>query len=113
MTNHKHGCAGPTGSVPSAGALTPREGEVARLVAGGHTNKEIARTLGVGITTAKWHVSRILAKLGLQGRVQLAVYARDHLFPRGLPAPVAWPEGPPEGPPAGQAAGRRVPPHPQ
>jgi DNA-binding NarL/FixJ family response regulator len=59
--------------------LTAREREVARLVAGGQTNKEIARTLGVTPATAKWHVSQILTKLGLQGRVQLAVYAHDHL----------------------------------
>lgn len=62
----------------SLAALTPREREVAALVAQGHTNAEIARVLGVSRTTAKWHVSQILQKLGLSERVQLAVYAHEH-----------------------------------
>lgn len=58
--------------------LSARERHVAALVACGYTNAEIARTLVVTPTTAKWHVSQILRKLGLRGRVQLAVCAREH-----------------------------------
>lgn len=60
------------------GGLTRRERNVAALVAEGHTNTEIAAVLGLSPTTAKWHVSQILQKLGLRGRVQLAVYAREN-----------------------------------
>ena len=57
--------------------LSPRERDVARLVARGLTNGEIARDLGISPLTAKWHVSEILRKLGLARRVQLALRVRD------------------------------------
>jgi len=56
-------------------ALSPRETEVLRLLAGGLTNKEMALTLAVGEKTIKTHVSRILGKLGVQSRTQAALYA--------------------------------------
>ncbi len=77
---------GPLAAAVLTAGLTPREREVAGLVAEGHTNAEIARLLGVSPTTAKWHVSQILQKLGLRRRVQIAVYARDHGL---LPPPQA------------------------
>jgi predicted ATPase/DNA-binding CsgD family transcriptional regulator/transcriptional regulator with XRE-family HTH domain len=55
--------------------LTPREQEVARLVAEGASNRQIAETLVIGERTAETHISNILAKLGLQTRVQLAAWA--------------------------------------
>lgn len=55
--------------------LTGREREVLRLVARGWGNTRIGRELGITPGTAKVHVARILAKLGLSGRVQAAVYA--------------------------------------
>lgn len=55
--------------------LTEREAEVLRLIAGGRSNKEIARDLGIGEETAKSHVSNILSKLGLASRTQAALYA--------------------------------------
>ena len=56
-------------------ALSPRETDVLRLLAGGLTNKEMAQTLAVGEKTIKTHVSRILGKLGVQSRTQAALYA--------------------------------------
>jgi two-component system, NarL family, response regulator LiaR len=56
-------------------ALTERETEVLRLVARGQSNKEIARNLAISDKTAKTHVGNILAKLGLPGRTQAALYA--------------------------------------
>jgi DNA-binding NarL/FixJ family response regulator len=56
-------------------ALSPRETEVLRLLAGGRTNKEMARELAIGEKTIKTHVSRILGKLGVQSRTQAALYA--------------------------------------
>lgn len=52
--------------------LSPRELEVARLAANGLSNPAIAADLFVSVATVKTHVSHILAKLGLQSRVQLA-----------------------------------------
>lgn len=56
-------------------ALSPREREILREIAGGASNKEIARTLGIAETTVKVHVQHILRKLNLSSRVQAAVYA--------------------------------------
>ena len=52
--------------------LTPREREVATLVASGCSNKEIGRQLGLTLGTVKHYVHCILDKTGLPGRVALA-----------------------------------------
>lgn len=56
--------------------LSEREAEVARLVASGHTNREIANRLAVGVPTVKKHVTRTLQKTGLPNRTALAVAIR-------------------------------------
>ena len=56
-------------------ALTERETEVLRLLAQGHSNKQIARALNNTEQTIKSHVSRILSKLGVQSRTQATLYA--------------------------------------
>ncbi|UFS96018.1 response regulator [Nocardia huaxiensis] len=53
--------------------LTEREGEVALAVATGAGNAEIARTLHMSESTVKVHISRIIAKLGLENRTQIAI----------------------------------------
>jgi len=53
--------------------LTPAEVRVAEFVAKGHTNPEIARCLHVSPRTVQSHVSRILGKLGLATRSEIAV----------------------------------------
>jgi NarL family two-component system response regulator LiaR len=69
-------------AVEGAEALTERETDVLRLLAGGQANKEIAASLGIGEKTVKTHVSNILAKLGVQSRTQAALYAaRTGLVP--------------------------------
>jgi len=55
--------------------LTQREEEVLILVAKGKSNKEIGEALYLSIPTVKTHVSNILRKLSLQGRMQAALYA--------------------------------------
>jgi DNA-binding NarL/FixJ family response regulator len=55
--------------------LTPREREVLDLVAGGLTNKQIARELGIEPGTVKAHVEKVIAKLGVMDRTQAAVFA--------------------------------------
>jgi DNA-binding CsgD family transcriptional regulator len=52
--------------------LTPRELEVLALIAAGRTNREIAESLFVSEKTAGHHVSSILRKLGVRGRVEAA-----------------------------------------
>lgn len=55
--------------------LSARERDVLRLIARGLENAEIGQELGISPRTAKNHVSRILAKLGLPNRIQAAIYA--------------------------------------
>jgi pimeloyl-ACP methyl ester carboxylesterase/DNA-binding CsgD family transcriptional regulator len=56
-------------------SLTPREREIASLVAQGKSNRELADTLVVSERTVEWHVSNILSKLGLHSRSQITVWA--------------------------------------
>ncbi len=60
------------------GGLTSRERDVARLVAQGKSNREVAETLVLSERTVEDHVSHILAKLGFAGRVQIAAWAIAH-----------------------------------
>jgi len=55
--------------------LTAREFEVARLIALGLTNGEIATELSIATRTASSHVEHILAKLGLARRAEVAAWA--------------------------------------
>jgi NarL family two-component system response regulator LiaR len=55
--------------------LTERELEIARLVAQGKSNREIAQELVISEKTVKTHVSNILGKLNLEDRTQLAIHA--------------------------------------
>jgi DNA-binding NarL/FixJ family response regulator len=63
----------PSGARPES--LTPREVEILRLVARGHTNREIAGSLILAVGTIKVHVEHILDKLGVNDRTQAAVRA--------------------------------------
>ncbi|TDD61134.1 response regulator transcription factor [Actinomadura rubrisoli] len=58
-------------------ALSPREGEVVAAVARGCGNAEIAEELSMTVATVKAHVSRVLDKLGLDNRTQIALLAHD------------------------------------
>ena len=62
-------------TVPPTAALTDRELSVLRLVAGGYSNKEIARTLFLAEGTVKNYVSDILDKLGTRDRTRAVLKA--------------------------------------
>jgi DNA-binding CsgD family transcriptional regulator len=66
--------------------LTPREREVAALLAEGLSNGEIARRLYISTKTASVHVSNILAKLDMTSRTEVATWAvRSGLVPPAGP----------------------------
>ena len=59
------------------GTLSPREYDVALAVARGRPTREIAAELFMSVATVKAHVSRILTKLDLTNRTQIALLAHD------------------------------------
>jgi len=65
------------------GALTEREAEVARLIALGHSNKEIAARLAISVKTVETHKARSLEKLDLRSRADLVRYALQHGWMKG------------------------------
>jgi len=72
--------ARPTGQILDR--LTDRQRDVFQLLLAGHSNKEIARELGVLEGTVKVHVRAIMQKLGVRNRTQVAVVAaRSGCFP--------------------------------
>src|SRR4029453_2457545 len=62
---------------PRVNGLTGREREVVRLVALGHTNREIAEILFLSIRTVETHRARIQKRLGLASRAGLVRWALD------------------------------------
>ncbi|MEC3953368.1 response regulator transcription factor [Nocardia sp. CDC153] len=55
--------------------LTDRERDVLRLMAQGHNNSEIAKTLFIGVSTVKTHINSLFGKLGVRDRGQAIAYA--------------------------------------
>ena len=72
----------PDGASPASGpagmALTPREGEVLRLLAAGLSDREIAERLFISPRTAGYHVSNLLGKLGVDSRTGAVAFALRH-----------------------------------
>ena len=70
--------------------LTPRQNELLRLLAAGHTNTQIARQLGISEGTVRTHLENIYQKLGVSSRTAAVTRA----FPDRMvqdPSPAAWP----------------------
>jgi len=72
-----------SGEEPSTDPLSRRESEVIKLIAEGHTSKEIAALLVISENTVERHRANVLVKLGLRNKVDLTRYA----IRRGLVAP--------------------------
>ncbi|MGC0379020.1 response regulator [Streptomyces sp. SAI-229] len=63
------------GEEPPERLVTPREEEVLKLVAEGHSSKEIAELLFISVKTVQRHRENLLHKLGLRDRLELTRYA--------------------------------------
>jgi two-component system, NarL family, response regulator NreC len=76
---------------PAVGGLTPKETDVLRLLALGHTNAEIAQLLGTSLRTIETHRAHIHQKLDRHNRAQLVRFALDagllRLDDSGAPSP--------------------------
>lgn len=68
----------PVAEPENADDLSPREADVLRLIAAGHSNREIAKKLFVGEATVKSHINRIFTKTGCRDRAQAVQYAFTH-----------------------------------
>lgn len=66
----------PTATV--ANQLSERELDIARSIAKGHTNHEIAAELFISLSTVKTHITRIQTKLGVRNRVEIAAWAWEN-----------------------------------
>ncbi|MFD6099071.1 response regulator [Nocardiopsis flavescens] len=70
-----------------AAALTPRERQVLALLGRGETDRDIARLLGVAPSTVKTHLDSLRTRLGVHGRVHLALLAHRAGLTDHPPAP--------------------------
>jgi DNA-binding NarL/FixJ family response regulator len=64
---------------PASGTLTVRERQILEHIAGGNSNKQIARLLGISELTVKSHCGRLFKRLGVTDRTQAAVWATKYL----------------------------------
>jgi DNA-binding NarL/FixJ family response regulator len=58
--------------------LTPRETEVLKLIAQGHTNQQIAAALSLSVKTVEWHRTNLMSKLNAHTAADLVRYAVQH-----------------------------------
>jgi DNA-binding NarL/FixJ family response regulator len=65
--------------------LTPREREVAELLARGRSTRQIAADLVISVATVRVHVDHLMAKLGLHSRTQVALWVRGRAATPGQP----------------------------
>ncbi len=61
-----------------ASQLSERELDIARAIAKGRTNQEIAAELFISLSTVKTHITRIQDKLGVRNRVEIAAWSWEH-----------------------------------
>lgn len=64
---------------PAGDPLTRRQREIASLIARGSSNRDIASELSISERTVETHVGKLLKRLGLRSRSQVAAWAREHL----------------------------------
>jgi DNA-binding NarL/FixJ family response regulator len=71
----ERGTPGDTGVPDAYDTLTDREKQVLKLVAEGHSNKEVAEMLGISVKTAMSHREHVMTKLGVHNRTELIRFA--------------------------------------
>jgi DNA-binding CsgD family transcriptional regulator len=72
--------------------LSPRETEILRYIAAGHTTRELSAALNIAESTAEWHISNILVELGAAGRAEaVAIGLREGLLEPEKRAPESSP----------------------
>lgn len=76
---------------PPLHLLTRREQEIAALIGGGASNKQIARVLDISDRTVKSHLTTIFQKLGIADRLRLALYMNANLS--AISPSVGWKAG--------------------
>jgi LuxR family maltose regulon positive regulatory protein len=64
-----------------------READVARLLTAGHSNRDLAQTLGMAPDTVKWHLKNIFGKLGVSNRTQAVLRLQEIGLSSGAPRP--------------------------
>ena len=64
-----------TAPKPARPLLTPRETEILRMVAEGHSSKQIAHALAIAEPTVKFHIRSLFNKLGADNRAQAVALA--------------------------------------
>jgi DNA-binding NarL/FixJ family response regulator len=78
----------PAGGADAAGSrLSQRELDIARNVARGRTNQEIAAELFISLSTVKTHITRIQGKLGVRNRVEIAAWSWENRVMDTRPGP--------------------------
>ncbi|WP_431893679.1 response regulator [Micromonospora haikouensis] len=89
----------PAATRAAVATLTARERDVLACLGLGLSNQQLADRLAMAESTAKTHVSRVLAKLDLRSRVQAAIVAQELSLPAPPPPPHVPPLVPPRHPP--------------
>jgi DNA-binding NarL/FixJ family response regulator len=59
-----------TRAIPVTGTLSPRQLEIIRLIANGQSDKEIAKRLGISVTTVRTHLQRLYRDCSLRNRAE-------------------------------------------
>jgi DNA-binding NarL/FixJ family response regulator len=85
LLRHLSARAAPASGRPGPDVLTGRERDVARLVAAGRSNAEIAAELHISVGTVKGHLAGIHTRLRTRNRVEIAVWAHE----TGMAGPAA------------------------
>jgi two-component system response regulator NreC len=80
-----HALAASTSAFAVVPGLTTRENEIVKILAEGHTVREVAEDLGLSIKTVESHKLNVMRKLGIHNRAALIRYAAQH----GVNEPVA------------------------
>ena len=70
--------AGPKAGSAEEAVLSPREVEILRRVASGHSNREIAQELWLSEQTVKYHLTNVYRKIRVSGRTDATRYAHEH-----------------------------------